>query len=895
MIRRGRPVSVAAPARIVDASGRLVAVPAGGVLRAIPESRLEGPPVRLLRSKGQGAVGLPGANGCGIGGKLVVSTSVYVDSEYGDDSGSGTESSPYRSLWKVRKLLASGTAARVTVYLREGRTWSLESELAAKGLTVEEWERFRAGGTFTGGDLSLFAMGQATFLSTFLAKNGIEDISDYFLSIGASGSAIYPLRITSYWSDKVVNDPGTQGLRPVLDGQLGSWDDLHYGVLLNQVCHVEISGVEIRAFHEGVTVFGACRRIELSDLSVHDHARTGIALRPGIYVDSTDAERADPFDGCSGPSKFELAKPTQDEGETDDEYAKRLADDWAGHLGDCDELDVPAPEEVQILDCEVFDNGLLTDGANIVFGRCVADCTVQGNRIYATRTGKGVDGLTLDSSRSGHIIACNWFAHHAANVGEGSDGDGVDLKGVRPRAGDDPDTVTVVRDNVIMDNRGVGILFHNGCQGIHVYNNQIWRNGVGIVMVANTIISAGESWQERPEDYDPATNDPVLFDSDGNEIDWACDPLFAQKDIFIYRNVIAQSTEEGIRLKNDGFETWWSGSSEGDTDAAALRTIYRNFWIVHNTIDSNGKEGISILKTPAEDPRNPRLFVREIYIKNNIITRNARRIAKESGTYFSYRSYIQVSIFELGDGFAGIDRKYFLDSPYDYYLDSKSDAVYIARYDEVATIVIDGNAYWSQLPYSYINDAERNHWIKNDDPDCPDAVATDAYQFTTYQSADIDGTLYYERYAARRLSAAEVQVASPPAMPAAPNYWGLSSEASWADPMSNCGSVSFGDDSLIAPDLRIDFSSRVTFIAPATTGLIHLETGLDVTQSMDIDRYAPMGLPPSIGAYQVLLLGSSKVVSDCERPELDGSWSGQGLEASWEHLSSTRGPWREDG
>ena len=911
MILRGRAVSVATPARIADVSGRVVAAPAGAMLRAVPEGKWLEQQVRGMGTKGAAEGLLDGLGGCGsANNKKVARTTVYVDSEQGNDGGSGSETSPYKTLWQVRKLLASGTAPRLVIYLREGRTWTIESELAYYGITADDWDRYRSGARAKDGTLDPTTDSLAECLADDLDAFDIHDIFDHFLHVGISGSLTYPVRITSYWSDKQVDDPETAGVRPIIDGQLGSWDDDRLGLYLSEVCNVDISGIEIRGFFDGLTVYGASRNIELSDLAVHDNTRSGVALRPGSY--NVDV-MSDPFELCDGPAQALLARPAQDLSsdppETDADYEARLADDWLPWAEDCSTLSMAAPENVRILDCEVFDNGLLTSGVNIVFGKCVADCTVVGNRIYSTQQQKGVDGLTLDHSRSGHLIACNWIAHHVANLGEGSDGDGIDLKGVRPGLDDDPDTVTVIRDNIIIDNRAIGLQFHLNCRGIHVYNNKLWRNGIGIAMTTNQT-NTSPSWRESAADYTAIANDPVLIDSDGNAIDWDCYPLFANRDIFIYRNEIAQNRTYGIRIINQGFKTAWSDSPSESFDAGFLRTMFRNIWIVNNTIDMNAQEGIFIAKTLPADPRNPRLFVRDLTIINNILSRNGRRYAHESSGDYSGYSYIQISILNLGDGFGDSDSegKYFLDSPYTLAYTSNSDAEYLAQYDEAATIVLEGNAYWSTLPYSHIKNDSRNKEIQYDDVDCPKGLVTDTYQFTGTAKPDPrgDGLDYYVRYSYQRQSLDQIQHISPATR--TDTTYGLAKESTWTDPIANCGDVGFQDPSILSPDLRLGSSSRVRTSALASTGLIHLETGQDVAVSYDIDRISSpllVGLEaPSIGAHQAVIeidFDHSAPISlyeqgesDCARPQVDGSWSDETDAEAWAHVASARGPWREE-
>ena len=679
MIWQGRSVSVGAPARIADASGRLVSAPPGAQLRAVPRGIWRNEKSSLFGSDS------PRQGDCLKGGELsLVSPVIYIDSEQGSDLGSGTESSPWRSLWNLRKLLVSGIVPGCQVFLREGRSWTLESELAARGLTV-------------------------------------------------------------------------------------------------------------------------------------------------------------------------------------------------------------APERIQILECEVFDNGLLTSGANIVFGRCVADCTVMGNRVYATRTGKGVDGLTLDSSRSGHVIACNWFAHHAANVGEGSDGDGVDLKGVRPAAGDPEGTVTVVRDNVMVDNRASAIVIHNGCKGLHIYNNEIWRNGVGIAIGANTIISLAPDWLESADRL-----------AEWKLADDPCDPVVSQGEIYIYRNFIAESTREGIGIDNDGFESWWSNTNEGggEFDAHMLRSVFYDIRIVHNTIDSNGRAGISMMRETSSDPAVPRVVIRDVSIVNNILSRNGRSYSDEEGRG-SAKAYAQIIMLQLGDGFAVTTQTAQLaSSPFDQTLGT--DAEYYPDLDEVASFDLRGNRFWSTFPARHINDTDLNSagdpynsYYEEDDVWCPKVLVTSVYQYKKN----------FKKEAYHRLSVIDLQSPAPGAGQLDQAFYdgyGVGLTSGYTTLSDDCGSIGYLDDSLGSPALRLGLDSRVLGTAAPLSGVHHLETGFDIAASPDIDRQEFKILSlldgPDAGAWRYPRGSPSSVGgSDCTRPYLDGArWpSSSTMDEVWQHLERGRGPWSD--
>ena len=422
-----------------------------------------------------------------------------------------------------------------------------------------------------------------------------------FLIIRAWGSAAHPIKIGSYAahfpSYDIISD-ATKGEGAILEGEDPFFEDSttyqnFIGIHLFDTCWVQITGVRATGFDYGIVV-QASRDITIVGCKVDENFGRGIAIIP----------------------------------KEDDSATSR---------------------RVTVSSCHVHDNGWNTAHANIVLGTKVADCTIEDCSCFSSTSVRGVDGITLDGCSSGHVIQRNRLYGHFKNLGEGSDGDGLDLKGVRQRDPDDG-AITIVRDNDIFDNEGQGIVIHHGCVGVHIFRNRIWRNSRGINIIAGSLLDSAD---KKTIAYPYST-------TGGNATG------VSQGKIYIYRNIVGRSMEEGIRIKLGDMQ--YLDADNGEV------TLFRDIAIINNTIDYNGYSGISIYRAFSTEEkadmrgadasawslaRVTRWFER-IGVYNNIVSRNGLRAAQDSLDWGYGQLYIGDLVKSTANGETEFDQ-FFVD------------------------------------------------------------------------------------------------------------------------------------------------------------------------------------------------------------------------------------------
>lgn len=464
------------------------------------------------------------------------------------------------------------------------------------------------------------------------------------LVVRAWGSEQHPVRIGSFlqlglpWSvARTEVGDATSGSGATLDGEDPFFEQVDsaesfVGLYLEDVCHVEVHGLRVTGFDHGV-VLRACSDCLVSGCKVDENFTRGVA----ITVNTSDE-----------PSRH-----------------------------------------ITVAACHLHDNGWDTSGYNLGLGAGSADCLIQDNEIYCSTSVRGVDGVLLDGASSGHIIEGNRIYGHISNLDDGSDGDGIDLKGVRQRDPDDGE-LTLIRDNEIFDNQNDGIILHNFCEGVHIFRNRIWRNGKGIQLTPGSL--------ESTDDIETISNP---YHSSGTSARGSTVQAAVQGDISIYRNIIGRSLESGIVLDLKKGET-------GSTDYEVI--LFRRVLIVNNTIDYNANHGISVARALTRDDealdgeqnwllgqdasRPPETFTidalarwfESIGIYNNILSRNGVR-KERSGDAFGYMQIRLGSLIESTYHGQSDFGELYVD--YNVYVESRQQAADVTKTGDVV-----GVRYW---------------------------------------------------------------------------------------------------------------------------------------------------------------------------------------------------------
>lgn len=505
-----------------------------------------------------------------------------------------------------------------------------------------------------------------------LSSEGVDpDSSGPLLEVTSYGSVAHPITISSYhlistWGAFVeVDDANGRaawgGTGAVLDGEdpFFEYDDdreTMVGLKLEDTCYVEVRGLHITGFDHGILIRES-EQISLSGLRVSDNLSRGVAILP-----------------------------------------------------DADTSTVPS-RNVTISTCYVFGNGFGTGGSNIALGARVADCHIDDCDIFGTNGIRGVDGIVMDGASSGHLVErCRIYGHVASleegeqwtdasgdlqNYEETDDGEAIDLKGVRQRDAADGD-VTVIGDNDLYDNYSDGILIHNGCLGLYIYGNRIWRCGHGINIIPGRL--------ESSDDIDTAYPNPYHTSASAAP---ATVSALSQGQIYVYRNIIGRCLWNGIdiELKSSGF-----GGAGFDY------SVFRDILIVNNTIDYNGGFGISVARAFTEDEKSlmtgalastftidavTRWF-ENIGVYNNILSRNGVRLARDDYRYDKGLSFHFMQL-RLGDLIESTDTgqtdfdQFYIDHNL-YQVSRQHQAAFDASATTLGTELVAGLRYWWWRP-----------------------------------------------------------------------------------------------------------------------------------------------------------------------------------------------------
>lgn len=581
---------------------------------------------------------------CATSDILINTSARYVDSTDGDDEATGglsirTDGSlhhgpvtliltvrPWKTLRRVERWLesevyrfhsASSTAvAGAQIFLLCGRVWNGTEEAAATGLSTAltykpDWASLT---TATAG-----AYGERSILTIPNFK----------------ATATSPLTIKAYGS----GDP------PKIDGTIDSagasaapqYGDNRVGILFYNCCHVSVSDIDIRGFNMGIEVRGGSKDHTYSNLTVYDHATYGVrigvnewdvALDGGTYatVDTTivatdlfpedititdcrfysigyDTQGGDISLGFLATS-CTISSNTMYGDETRGIDGIVSQGGSSGHDIDGNKIYthskycyansshktvLATPPVVSAATSAA--PGLAscaTASVTVLLHQCDKDTDYASD--CATPSGFGYSPYYYSDASTTTDTSATIEAVDAADTEDAFGEDGIDLKGVRDRTGDGT-AVTVVRNNIIYGHPNhAGITINDGSNNIHIYNNRIYANGVGILVTNSP--NSGAWW----------TNEPT-------------------SNIFIYRNLIYLNAEYGVQLASYLDDQTSESGTVTSTTYKVSGVYVANNTIAHNyltglrvTID-NGDEDVGAVRGSVGD-------VDFIYLYNNLFARN---------------------------------------------------------------------------------------------------------------------------------------------------------------------------------------------------------------------------------------------------------------------------------
>ena len=431
--------------------------------------------------------------------------------------------------------------------------------------------------------------GTWSYGSLSAASTKVLGASDPLIIIRASGSATWPLTIQGTYTSTSVSTSKDISVdnQTVIEGSSTTKATGTAGIMLEGCRHVDLEHLQVRGFKDGVRIFGRCRFIRCTFLQVAFCAVRGIFIRLGdddnlLYVPDDPVN-----DGWSTP---------------DD-----IGDEYPGDK---------YPACILIERCALHDNGCGCESGStqLAIGSLATNVTVRCCEIYCSDPTRGSDGITFVACSSGHVIEFNDIHHiprlQGLSCPEGcppaenqdgtpkddtSDGDGLDLKGVRNRTALSG-LATVVRYNTIHHCEGTGITIQGGSVGVVVYSNEVFCNNTGIYLASGRLQAPYEDAQA------------AALGSWGTGF------------INLYRNLVYRQYQRdgkggnGIELDlADGIKTYTDSSVFVPMNALLIN-------IVHNTLDLNASFAVSLDRTAGTGPSASSFSA--FNISSNILSRS---------------------------------------------------------------------------------------------------------------------------------------------------------------------------------------------------------------------------------------------------------------------------------
>lgn len=442
-----------------------------------------------------------------------------------------------------------------------------------------------------------------------------------------------PLTLATYGTE----DP------PLIDGSTDStgastepqYGDDRTGIAFDNCCHVYVTGVKIRGFRMAIDIRGASKDHLYESLTIYDHSTYGVrfGVKKEEVLDATGATDAALLSAVIAagayPEQIRVVGCAFSSIGYDTEGADVAIDFLSTNCTISD--NTMEGDEVRGIDGIVSQGGSSghdIDGNTIshhakycyagesdkallvpasVMGGVVSACAdvtlVHGcekdtdtSTVCTTATGYGYNQYFYASTSTTVADVRTEARRLGEDVQEAFGEDGIDLKGVRDRTGDGT-AVTVVRNNTIVGHPNhAGITVNDGTQGVHIYNNRIYANGVGI-----------------------------LVTNDTNQAPWyvldSADGVPMTQDIKIYRNLVFMNTQQGIKVKSQILDV-----PDGATSAEDYTHRVSGVYIVNNTVAHNFYAGLQV--TLGDYDEGGVTFdgsegdVDQVYVYNNLFARN---------------------------------------------------------------------------------------------------------------------------------------------------------------------------------------------------------------------------------------------------------------------------------
>jgi len=448
--------------------------------------------------------------------------------------------------------------------------------------------------------------------------------------------------VLSSWDDQ-----GVEGDDPLLEGSLdltnltGLYlDKGHQNIL--------VTGIRFRCFRMGIVV-----RVGYGDV-FYRLSFDGTITQRGISFSMVDGLDYQSWENALNPSNdpdiSDLLEPLL--GNPD--VCLRDYPTAAGGYSDAMLIGFCTFEGVGYWDTRLLDvqanhsNG----SASIELGHCTTRVCVD----HCTCTGC-VDGVTSDCASSGHLVLANSFKDMKLSVrpyapydSTNEDGNGVDLKDVRPRTEtvfdqDGNPLPTAIFDN-LFDNCYNPIALHFCTDHVDVFSNTMTSSQASAILIMADVLDV-----VHPDDLeyvatyasfavdDPSTIVPANFwnytpmygfhDNDRFEILSTGERVARISSVRLYRNIIDGATGYGIEVTNQEVGVWNSFAGSSDADYT-VRTGKRyvglqidDLLVAQNTITNcaSGAIGLGRPREATDVPPRAGSFT-GVSFYNNILAQN---------------------------------------------------------------------------------------------------------------------------------------------------------------------------------------------------------------------------------------------------------------------------------
>jgi nitrous oxidase accessory protein NosD len=127
------------------------------------------------------------------------------------------------------------------------------------------------------------------------------------------------------------------------------------------------------------------------------------------------------------------------------------------------------PHDIEIFNCDIYDVGVDTAGADISLGRNCTNFIIKGNRLHGR-----IDGVVMEDASSGHVIIENIIFDHYEE-------DGIDIKNTYKKTLNAKSDTILIKNNIIFNHpKQTGITIQKGSKNILIEGNFITKARWGI-------------------------------------------------------------------------------------------------------------------------------------------------------------------------------------------------------------------------------------------------------------------------------------------------------------------------------------------------------------------------------------------------------------------------------